>query len=451
MATYSPTQLGIKAPSGGFQQGGWYSGRQYWNGTLSDAGVIHPESSQQGAGQKVSSEVNRQSDVAQGLPLGTIDAYVAQQNAQPIPQQTFENKAQVSQYLGNVATSAYNSSNIGVPALSSASQIANQIKSQLPTNLPEAPKTAEMFNQQKQALGVDNLEGTVNAITDQIRTIEATKRQQINSELGKAVPLNVIQGRVSEAERQQNERLDALNREKAYAVDQLNSAYKSIDLVMKFAQTDFENAKSLYDTKFKQTMDILTMAHGIEQDQISLAMKQQDVARANAQIMMNAIKDGGMDYNSLPPETMAQINKLELQAGLPIGFFGAIKKDPKADIVSTTTADGQIQVLLRNPDGSMKLQTYGTKTSSGAKPTAAELQRTAIADMSRTLAEAGGADGIVSPEEWQQARQAWISKGLNPVTFDATFAAQHTNKDWGSYVVTDQKYLGGNVANQFNN
>ncbi len=445
MATYSPAQVGVKAPAGGFQQGGWYSGRQYWNGTLSDAGVIHSESNQQGAGQKVSSEVNRQSDVAQGLPLGTIDNYVAQQNAQPVQQQSFSDKAQVGKYLGNVATSAYNSSNIGVPALSSATQIADQIKSQLPTNMPEAPKTADMFNQQKQALGVDSLEGTVNSITDQLRTIEATKRQQINSEMGKAVPLNVIQGRVSEAERQQNERIDALNREKAYAVDQLNSAYKSIDLVMKFAQTDFENAKSLYDSKFKQTMDILTMAHGIEQDQISIAMKQQDVARANAQIMMNAIKDGGMDYNSLPPETMAQMNKLELQSGLPIGFFGAIKKDPKADIVSTTSADGQIQVLLRNPDGSMKLQTYGTKSAGGAKPTAAEVQRSAISDMSRTLAEAGGSDGVVSPQEWDQARQAWLRNGFDPIVFDATFASQHTNSQWGTYKVTDPKYLGGPV------
>src|SRR3990167_653722 len=49
-ATYAPEQLGIKAPSGGFQTGGWYSGRQYWNGTLSDPGVIHPQSNQQGAG-----------------------------------------------------------------------------------------------------------------------------------------------------------------------------------------------------------------------------------------------------------------------------------------------------------------------------------------------------------------------------------------------------------------
>lgn len=62
MATYSPDQLGIKAPSGGFQQGGWYGGRQYWGGTLSDPGTIHPSSNQQGAGQAVSEEVVAQTN-----------------------------------------------------------------------------------------------------------------------------------------------------------------------------------------------------------------------------------------------------------------------------------------------------------------------------------------------------------------------------------------------------
>ena len=60
--TYNPTQLGINPPAGGFQTGGWYAGRQYWNGTLSAPGVIHPASNQQGAGQAVSKEVVQQTN-----------------------------------------------------------------------------------------------------------------------------------------------------------------------------------------------------------------------------------------------------------------------------------------------------------------------------------------------------------------------------------------------------
>ena len=42
LAVYTPQSLGIKPPSEGFQEGGWYSGRQYIGGTLSDPGFIHP-------------------------------------------------------------------------------------------------------------------------------------------------------------------------------------------------------------------------------------------------------------------------------------------------------------------------------------------------------------------------------------------------------------------------
>lgn len=76
---YSPESLGIKPPAGGFQQGGWYAGRQYWGGQLSDPGVINPLSNQQGAGQAVSAEVNAQSASAQGVSAQQLEAYLQQQ------------------------------------------------------------------------------------------------------------------------------------------------------------------------------------------------------------------------------------------------------------------------------------------------------------------------------------------------------------------------------------
>lgn len=82
--TYSPESLGIKAPSGGFATGGWYSGRQYWNGTFSDPGVIHPGSNQSGAGSPVSNEVNSQSASAQGVSVQNFNEYLANASAQNI-------------------------------------------------------------------------------------------------------------------------------------------------------------------------------------------------------------------------------------------------------------------------------------------------------------------------------------------------------------------------------
>lgn len=76
---YTADQLGIKAPASGFQEGGWYAGRQYWGGQFSDPGVINPLSNQQGAGQAVSKEVNAASAAQQGVSAQQLESYLQQQ------------------------------------------------------------------------------------------------------------------------------------------------------------------------------------------------------------------------------------------------------------------------------------------------------------------------------------------------------------------------------------
>lgn len=68
------------------QTGGWYDGQQYWNGTLSNPGQISSQSNQQGAGQMVSAEVNRQTSVAAGLAPNANQDYINKLNSTPAPQ-----------------------------------------------------------------------------------------------------------------------------------------------------------------------------------------------------------------------------------------------------------------------------------------------------------------------------------------------------------------------------
>jgi hypothetical protein len=132
------------APAGGFQNGGWYEGRQYWNGTFSDPGVINAQSNQQGAGQAVSSEVNKQSDKAQGLAPGTIDAYLAGQRQQ----QTNSSTGGVPMPGGGTdwtMAGATGQSGGGVPAPSPAQPIdLNGIYSKLQEESGVAAKQAEL-------------------------------------------------------------------------------------------------------------------------------------------------------------------------------------------------------------------------------------------------------------------------------------------------------------------
>ena len=42
--TFTPEQLGIKAPAGGFKEGQWIQGRHFSGGTFSEPNVVHPGS-----------------------------------------------------------------------------------------------------------------------------------------------------------------------------------------------------------------------------------------------------------------------------------------------------------------------------------------------------------------------------------------------------------------------
>ena len=110
---------GNPAPPEGFQTGGWYSGYQYWNGTFaSQAGVIHPASNQQGAGETVSEEVNAQGDIAQGQAPGTNQAYINQQNQQVQPQaQTPSTPASSSMSTPGTESSISGSAQLDTPDL----------------------------------------------------------------------------------------------------------------------------------------------------------------------------------------------------------------------------------------------------------------------------------------------------------------------------------------------
>jgi ElaB/YqjD/DUF883 family membrane-anchored ribosome-binding protein len=86
------------APAGGFQQGGWYEGRQYWDGTFSEPGQINKLSNQQGAGQQVSKEV-----IAQTNPnnVSYIDNQISANNIQP-PVSVPTSSGATGQFVGSL-------------------------------------------------------------------------------------------------------------------------------------------------------------------------------------------------------------------------------------------------------------------------------------------------------------------------------------------------------------
>lgn len=350
-------------------QGGWYDGQQFWGGTLSAPGVINSLSDQIGAGQAVSPEVNRQSDVAQGLAPGSIQNYLKNQTVKlantPAPYLTSRNGVQsYTNGLQNSAMGAFSATS--APQVQNISEITNELKNLLPVEAPTAPNMMDTYNK----LTAD---GTVTDLEKSIIDLKAQKADAIaqldvnrTAERGKPVAQNVVEGRISEQTRMAQEKVDFIDRQITTAADELTMRYKSIETIMKYTQIDFENAKSVYDTKFEQAMTLMTQARGIQQDQLTAQQRAIDNARANLQIFANAITSGNMSLNNLPAESVAALNGMELSAGLPMGFIQSLQMSSKDSILHINDSTGEVLMS----DGARGFKTVhvmtGTESAGGS-------------------------------------------------------------------------------------
>lgn len=190
------------------KNGEWFDAQQYWDGTLSNPGVINSLSNQQGAGQAVSSEVNRQSDQAQGLKPGTIDSFIAKQNNQYLP--------------SGVSGSSYNA---GVPGGSGAG---------VGFSAPEALNLPKLYDQLYANSGIKDLENEYSAKEKEF--IEAKGKINDNPWLSEATRM----GRVAKLETLFGERTANLKNDiatkKADIETKLNLETKQFDINSQSAQ-----------------------------------------------------------------------------------------------------------------------------------------------------------------------------------------------------------------------
>lgn len=403
---------GVTSPEGGFQQGGWYSGRQYWGGTLSAPGVINSQSNQSGAGQAVSNEVVKQTN-----PNNV--AYIAQQQ-----QSTGNNSSNVQASLDSFGSSLFGAAD-SAPSrgVQTFDQIANDLKASglLPsTPAPTAPSLVDQFNTLTQAKGVDAIQASITDLKSQQDAIASQLQVTKTAERGKPVAQNVIEGRVTQEQQVAQDQYDFIGRQLARKQDELTSTLGNIKMIMDFTQQDYTNASASYNTQFDHAITTFNLIHGIQQDQKTDAQRAVDNARANAQILINTVTAGNLSLQNLGPDQKAQLNKLEVQSGLPVGFFQAIKMDAKANIISTTTDNGVTQVLMRNADGTISVQNYGTKTSgAGTAANKAALNSTTV----QILSLKANSYGDVSGQVFRDTRNAYIQDGGTASDFNAQFGS----------------------------
>ena len=346
-----------------------------------------------------------------------------------------KSQEQVTPYLNNFQNSLLNSANTPATRVPTAAELKSELAPATPA--PAALNRLAEFEKLLGQQGTADLEKGLNSIKDQIRQEQDLIRKARGIEEGKPVPLGVIQGRVSEQERVANTRIDELGREQSRITDELNTKYNLINTVMNFMGLDYNDAVQRYDKEYTQNLAVFNTITGLEENAKDGIKYQQSIASANLTTLMNTIKTGNLDYGSLSEDQQLMINKLEIQAGMPMGTIASVRMSPDANIVFNSTSNGVTQIGIRESDGTIRVEKYGTPTNSGSgggtvTERAFTQKKSDYQEMDSIMTKLGGKDGIVSGKQWSDARSQWVQAGYDTKDFDAAFN-KYTNPSWDTY------------------
>jgi len=359
-STYEPTSVGVQAPSGGFQQGGWYSGRQYWGGSLSDPGAIHPQSNQQGAGQLVSAEVNAQSAAAQGVTSQNLEAYLEQQrqqatSVQPSAQYTPGPQQQASRPTGETGTTG-------------TTGITQQ----------ETPKLMETYKKGMESPKLKGWEDELEMMDKEY--IENKGKTNDNPFLSEATRV----GRIAKIEQLYGER--------------------TADVRGRIA-----TAKADVETE----LNIMTQQWNIDSQASQQALSQLDMMlskgmldNASGEDIANVTRGTGVSSNMI--YSAIEANK---------------KKNVQTSTISFDDGTNQGFAVINSQTGEIinKQVVAASKPTAGGKVTESEKKIELQSTMVNALENAKNSYGHISPQDWQGALASWIARGGNAEDFEKNF------------------------------
>jgi len=368
MPTYTPESLGVKRPEGGFQTGGWYGGRQYWEGTLGEAGAIHQSSNQQGAGQAVSQEVRGQSAQQQGVSLPQFNQYI---------------EGQAQQGAGVAPASPPPSSQPQQGQVSQASQATSgatgqpDIQPQADFNLPE------LYQDLYKSSGISDIEEEFSQ--KEKAFIEAKGKINDNPFLSEATRV----GRVAKLESLFTERTANLQR----------------DIATKKA--DIETRLNLESKQFD----------------IESEVAQQGLSRLNTLLSMGALDNASGD-------TIASLTRSTgISSELIISAIDAGKKSKKKEantkVITSTAENGEMFAVVINADTGdiIKRSSLGVigNVQTGSGGDGGEDIKEVQSQMVSAMENRKNDYGHIAPQDWQQALASWISRGGDADDFVKNF------------------------------
>ena len=407
---------------------------------------------------------------ANGIPITNTSTSVPQQPAPQTPEE-LEGKLDEWQRLQLLAASDFDSYFETEEGQAAADDLRTEL---LPggEEAPKPPSLVEQFEAKRNEYGLDILEGELNELKREEREQQAIRRERIGNTYEERTRMSAIQGQVTEIERQEMERLDFIGREIQYRTDLINSAYNVINLYTQLTQQDWQNAKEWWTTQFNANMQIHQQLQAEYEFEKTFAQQQlewqQSVATANLQIYIDMISNGQLFYDNMDAATKLEINKLEIQSGLGVGFISKIQIDPEKRIQSITTRTAgnkkYADVLKVDPrTGAITVETVylgqefsysgggGSRSSGSSTAEATARLNTATAGVRADFEAAKGSDQKVSPVTWNKARNQWLADGFSSEDFNRLFGGYVNTshwKDYSGYVYNGNTTSGGSMGTQ---
>jgi hypothetical protein len=352
-----------------YKVGEWINARQ-WNG--SSFGAPGEITVGDKAGTMVSAEVNRQSSVAQGKAPDAIQNYIATNPPAPALPSTTPGATgasatptspdQVTPFLNDYQSSLFSAATSpetkGIPTMA-------DLKAKLAPSTPAPAPISRVDTRQalNTQYGVADLETQLNDLKAQEDALVAQTRQQGTAERAKTVPMNVIEGRITEEQRIAAEKMDYIVRQKNSLVNELNTKYNLINQYVQDTGLDYQDAVARYDKEFAQNIQMFDIIRGYETAAQDQANKDRAYAQSNLTIMTNLITSGNLNYASLPAESKLMVSKLEVQSGLPIGTVAGLQLSAKDKLLGFS--DDKTQALVVGDNGQMTVINTGLRKSTG--------------------------------------------------------------------------------------
>lgn len=232
---------------------------------------------------------------------------------------------------------------------------------------PETPDYEQSLRDLRTEYGIDPLEMNLNDLNSQLQELYAQRESRIQSERDKTVATNIIAGRIGEVERQENERIAALERSISNVTNQLNTKYGIVNSLMDAKQLDYKTAAEAYDAQMQENITLFNAAQSIEDSLKTEDQRVIDNARSSAQILVNGFSNAGMTYDQLSDAQKTILAKLSLESGFGTDFYQtllATTQEVQAEVLTSIVSDDKAYVTVVYKNGTTATVPTGMPRSS---------------------------------------------------------------------------------------